>query len=53
MWRNACEEEITSIKKNKTWTLVDLPEGSKAIGLNWVFKVKRNADGSVNKFKQG
>ena len=53
VWRNACEEEITSIKKNKTWTLVDLPEGSKAIGLNWVFKVKRNADGSVNKFKQG
>ena len=33
VWRNACEEEITSIKKNKTWTLVDLPEGSKAIGL--------------------
>ena len=51
VWRNACEEEITSIKKNRTWTLVDQPEGCKAIGLKWVFKVKRNADGSINKFK--
>ena len=33
VWREACEVEITSIKKNKTWTLVDLPLGCKAIGL--------------------
>lgn len=51
MWRDACEEEITSIKKNKTWTLVDLPYGCKAIGLKWVFRIKRNADGSIKKFK--
>lgn len=25
--------------------------GAKAIGLKWVFKVKRNSDGSVNKYK--
>lgn len=51
VWRIACEEEITSIRKNRTWTLVDLPNGCKAIGLKWVFKIKRNADGSINKFK--
>lgn len=51
VWRNACEEEIESIKKNRTWTLVDMPVGCKAIGLKWVFKLKRNADGSVNKHK--
>ena len=50
-WRNACEEEIESIKKNRTWTLIDMPVGCKAIGLKWVFKLKRNADGSVNKHK--
>lgn len=50
-WVIACEEEITSIIKNKTWDLVDLPTGAKAIGLKWVFKIKRNPDGSVNKYK--
>lgn len=25
--------------------------GVKVIGLRWVFKIKRNADGSINKFK--
>lgn len=51
VWRDLCEEEMTSIKKNKTWTLVDLPDGCKAIGLKWVFKVKRNTEGSVSKYK--
>ena len=50
VWRESCEDEIMSIKKNKTWTLVDLPM-SKAIRLKWVFKIKRNVDGSIKKFK--
>lgn len=51
VWKDACQDEITSIMKNKTWDLVDLPSGAKAIGLMWVFKVKRNSDGSINKYK--
>ena len=51
VWRDACQDEITSIIKNKTWDLVDLPSGAKAIGLKWVFKIKKNSDGSINKFK--
>ena len=51
VWRDACEEEITSIKKNETWTLVDLPDGCKEIGLKWVFKIKRNADWSLRKYQ--
>lgn len=49
VWRDACEDEIKSIVKNKTWELVELPVGAKAIGLKWIFKVKRNSDGSINK----
>lgn len=48
----ACEDEIASSIKNKTWDLVDLPMGAKPIGLKWVFKIKRNPDGSVNKYKE-
>ncbi|KAG7565310.1 Integrase catalytic core [Arabidopsis suecica] len=51
VWRDACDEEISSINKNKTWSLVDLPNGAKPIGLKWVFKIKRNSDGSINKYK--
>jgi len=50
-WKKACVEEIASITKNHTWDLVDLPIGAKPIGLKWVFKLKRNSDGSVNKHK--
>ena len=46
VWRDACEEEISSIIKNKTWDLVELPPGgAKAIGLKWIFKIKLNLDG--------
>lgn len=51
VWIKACEDELRSIEKNRTWSLVDLPKGFKAIGLKWVFKIKRNADGSISKFK--
>lgn len=51
VWIDACRDEIFSIEKNDTWDLVELPEGVKPIGLKWVFKIKRNADGSVSKYK--
>lgn len=51
VWVDACKDEITSIEKNKTWDLVNLPAGAKPIGLKWVFKVKRNADGSIKKIQ--
>ena len=31
--------------------LLDKPAGVKVIGLKWIFKIKRNADGSINKYK--
>ena len=51
VWVDACEDEISSIEKNKTWELVDLPMGVRPIGLKWIFKIKRNADGTITKYK--
>lgn len=51
VWIEACEDELFSIEKNETWELVELPVGSKAIGLKWIFKIKRNADGTISKYK--
>ncbi|GKV01270.1 hypothetical protein SLEP1_g13835 [Rubroshorea leprosula] len=50
-WKHAMDEEIKAIQKNGTWELVTLPEGQKAIGVKWVYKVKKNAQGKVEKYK--
>ena len=50
-WREAMQTELDAIVKNKTWQLVDLPPGHKAIGLKWVFKVKKDNLGNVLKHK--
>ena len=50
-WKKAMEEEMSMIQKNKTWNLVDKPEGRKVIGVKWIFKTKFNADNSINKYK--
>ncbi|KAL5564937.1 hypothetical protein UlMin_028101 [Ulmus minor] len=43
------EEEYNALMKNRTWTLVDLPAERKPVGNRWIYKVKRNSDGSVNR----
>ncbi|PRQ17544.1 putative RNA-directed DNA polymerase [Rosa chinensis] len=50
-WRKAMEEEMEALQKNDTWQLVPPPQDKKAVGCRWVFTVKHNADGSVNRYK--
>lgn len=40
-----------ALVNNNTWSLTVLPLYRKAIGCKWVFKVKENPDGSINKYK--
>ena len=44
-------EEIKAIEENKTWELVDPPPRCRSIGLNWVYKVKRDEHGTIVKHK--
>jgi hypothetical protein len=50
-WRRAMLEEMEAIEDNKTWHLTTLPLGQRAIGLKWVYKVKKDALGKVLKHK--
>ena len=47
----AMNEEVKSIKDNNTWSLVELPQGKKAIDVKWVYKVKTNSKGEVTRHK--
>ncbi|GMF93428.1 unnamed protein product [Phytophthora fragariaefolia] len=50
-WKEACDSEIESLHKNETWILVPLPKGRKAISNRWVFRVKENQAGEIERFK--
>ena len=50
-WHKAALDEIQALVENGTFELVQLPPGRKAIGSRWVFKVKKNADGSIERHK--
>ena len=50
-WLTAAQDEIQAHLDNGTWELVQLPPGRRAIGSRWVFKIKRQADGSIERYK--
>ncbi|GAA0173738.1 transmembrane signal receptor [Lithospermum erythrorhizon] len=50
-WVEAMNEEIYAIEKSKTWELATVPKGRKAIGVKWVFQIKKNAKADVERYK--
>ncbi|KAH9647728.1 hypothetical protein KPL70_025300 [Citrus sinensis] len=51
LWMTAMQEEIEALHKNKTWELVPLPRGRKAIGNKWVYKIKRDGNNQVERYR--
>ncbi|KAK5817376.1 hypothetical protein PVK06_022300 [Gossypium arboreum] len=50
-WQLAIQAEFDALLANSTWELCPLPSGRKAIGCKWLFKIKKNPDGSINRRK--
>lgn len=50
-WNKAMRTELEAIEKNKTWVLTDLPVGRKPISLKWVYKIKKDTNGEIVKYK--
>ena len=44
--------EFSSLQKNNTWELVDLPSGRELVQCKWVVKTKLVVDGSPLKYKE-
>jgi Reverse transcriptase (RNA-dependent DNA polymerase) len=52
-WLKAIREEMDSLLENRTWSLneVSLPSGRKCVNTKWVFKIKRDENGHIKRFK--
>lgn len=50
-WGVAVESEITSLEAANTWRLEHLPPGKKALGCKWIFTIKYNSDGTIERYK--
>ena len=50
-WRDAMHKEIEALENNNTWVIEDLPHGKKAIGCQWVYKIKYNSNGTIERYK--
>ncbi|RVW67823.1 Retrovirus-related Pol polyprotein from transposon TNT 1-94 [Vitis vinifera] len=51
LWYNAMKDEMSSMKCNDVWDLVELPNGVKTIGCKWVFKTKKDSLGNIERYK--
>ena len=49
--RQAMEEEIQSIERNNTWECTTIPKDNQAIGVKWVYKMKKNVHGKLERYK--
>ena len=50
-WKSAIQEELSALNANKTWEIKKPPDGKKLVSSKWVFRIKRNADGSIDRYK--
>ena len=50
-WLQAMMEEVNSLIKNKTWTVVDRTNDMNVVGSKWVFKIKRGVEGKIARYK--
>ena len=50
-WINAMKDELKSMEQNKVWDLVELLESCKRVGCKWVFKIKRDSNGNIERYK--
>ena len=50
-WKIAMKNELDALNSTHTWSIVDLPPNKTPIGCKWVYKVKHNSDGTIERYK--
>ena len=50
-WKKAMEKELLDLDAQNTWSLVDLPKDKIPLKGRWVYKLKTNSNGDIEKYK--
>ena len=50
-WVDAMVEEYDSIVRNSAWEIIPRLVDKSVVGSRWIYKVKKDVDGSVEKYK--
>ena len=50
-WKETMLEKLAALEKNDTWELVPSPPGKKVVDCKWVYTVKQNPEGKVERYK--
>ncbi|GKC90982.1 ribonuclease H-like domain-containing protein [Tanacetum coccineum] len=48
-WTDAENQEMDASLRNGTWEIIELPEGRKAIGSKWIYKIKFKFSGEIDR----
>jgi hypothetical protein len=50
-WMEAMKEELASLQSCGTWRLSKVPPGRNVLPVRWVFRIKRDTNGQVERYK--
>jgi hypothetical protein len=50
-WFEAMEGEMRSMCTNRVWDLEEIPKGAKTVGCKWIYKMKCDSKGNIERFK--
>jgi hypothetical protein len=53
LWILAMQEELNQFERNKVWTLAPRPKDHSVIGTKWVFRNKKDEEGTIVRYKAG
>jgi hypothetical protein len=45
------EDEMGYMSTNQVWKLEEISKGAKTVNCKWVYKIKRNSKGNIDRFK--
>lgn len=50
-WHAPMNEELQTSVETRTFLVVSQPEGKQPIGCRWVYRIKHNADGTIDRYR--
>lgn len=50
-WKKAMDEEVELLNRNQVWELTEAPKNRTTINCKWTYKLKRDVNGNIQRYK--